>query len=134
MVIMLLILLYIGIRIIISSAVAEQVKYKQYLVNWVVGICLIFLMQYIMSAIMYTTKIVDDMLVTSADGETYRIGFGTADGNAAAAVRKIARVNNTFGYALISGLGNAVTLGTGKSDTYKFLHKVLQQYTMHMPI
>lgn len=120
LVIMLLILLYIGIRIIISSAVAEQVKYKQYLVNWVVGICLIFLMQYIMSAIMYTTKIVDDMLVTSADGETYRIGFGTADGNAAAAVRKIARVNNTFGYALISGLGNAVTLGTRNSDTYKF--------------
>lgn len=121
LVIMLLILLYIGIRIIISSAVAEQVKYKQYLVNWVVGICLIFLMQYIMSAIMYTTKIVNDMLVTSADGETYRIGFGTADGNAAAAVRKIARINNTFGYALISGLGNAVTLSRGNSDTYKFL-------------
>lgn len=96
LVIMLLILLYVGIRIIISSAVAEQVKYKQYLVNWIVGICLIFLMQYIMSAIMYTTKIVDDMLVTSVDGETYRIGFGTADTKAAAAVRSIAKVNNTF--------------------------------------
>lgn len=120
LVIMLLILLYVGIRIIISSAVAEQVKYKQYLVNWIVGICLIFLMQYIMSAIMYTTKIVDDMLVTSVDGETYRIGFGTADGNAAATVRNIAKINNTFGYAVVSGLGNAVAPGSGRSGVYKF--------------
>lgn len=116
LVIMLLILLYVGIRIIISSAVAEQVKYKQYLVNWIVGICLIFLMQYIMSAIMYTTKIVDDMLVTSIDGETYRIGFGTADTKAAAAVRSIAKVNNTFSNNKF-GVGLQTVIGTFVNPT-----------------
>ena len=95
LIIMLLILLYIGIRIIISSAVAEQVKYKQYLFNWLVGICLIFLMQYIMSAIMNTTKAVNSMLITNIDGETYRIGFGTKDSETASIYRKSARPFNS---------------------------------------
>lgn len=93
LIIMLLILLYTGIRIVISSAVAEQVKYKQYLVNWVVGICLVFLMQYVMSAIMAGTELVNKMLVTSIDGKTYAIGFGTSDKGATKVVRKSA---NTY--------------------------------------
>ena len=94
LIIMLAILLYTGIRIIVSSAVSEQVKYKQYLVNWVVGICLIFLMQYIMSAIMNVTTIVNKMLITNTDGESYRIGFGTKDSKAASVFRTIAKPFN----------------------------------------
>ena len=94
LIIMLAILLYTGIRIIVSSAVSEQVKYKQYLVNWVVGICLIFLMQYIMSAIMNVTTIVNKMLITNTDGESYRIGFGTKDSKAASVFRTIAKPYN----------------------------------------
>ena len=43
-----LILLYIGIRIIISSIAEEKAKYKQMLADWVIALCLIFLMHYIM--------------------------------------------------------------------------------------
>lgn len=88
LVVMLLILLYIGIRIVISSAVADQVKYKQYLVNWVVGICLVFLMQYIMSAIMSSTTLVNNMLAKNTDGDTYTIGFGTANSRALSNIKK----------------------------------------------
>lgn len=88
LVVMLLILLYIGIRIVISAAVADQVKYKQYLVNWVVGICLVFLMQYIMSAIMSSTTLVNNMLAKNTDGDTYTIGFGTANSRAVANIKK----------------------------------------------
>ena len=88
LVVMLLILLYIGIRIVISSAVADQVKYKQYLVNWVVGICLVFLMQYIMSAIMSGTTLVNNMLAKNTDGDTYTIGFGTANSRAVSNIKK----------------------------------------------
>lgn len=43
-----LILLYIGIRMIISSVAEEKAKYKQMLSDWVIALCLIVLMHYIM--------------------------------------------------------------------------------------
>ncbi len=48
-VVLLSILVYIGIRILISSASNDKAKYKQMLVDWIVAICLLFVMQYIMS-------------------------------------------------------------------------------------
>lgn len=43
------ILIYIAIRIIISSSSADKSKYKQRLYDWLVSICLIFVMHYIMA-------------------------------------------------------------------------------------
>lgn len=43
------ILVYIGIRIIISSTSSDKSKYKQMLMDWVVAVCLLFVMQYIMA-------------------------------------------------------------------------------------
>ena len=45
---LMIVLLYVGIRIIMSSIAAEKSKYKQMLSDWVIAVCLIFLMQYIM--------------------------------------------------------------------------------------
>lgn len=47
-VVMLLILVYIGIRIMTSSIASEKSKYKNMLTDWVVAMCLIFVMHYIM--------------------------------------------------------------------------------------
>lgn len=73
-VVMMLVLMYIGIRIIISSAATEQSKYKQMLIDWVVGLCLLFVMHYIMSFIMNVTDIIVDMLVAD-ETQAYYIGF-----------------------------------------------------------
>lgn len=43
------ILVYVGIRIIISTTSADKAKYKQLLMDWVVAMCLLFIMHYIMS-------------------------------------------------------------------------------------
>ena len=43
------ILVYTGIRIIISSTSSDKAKYKQMLVDWIVAMCLLFVMQYVMS-------------------------------------------------------------------------------------
>ena len=43
------VLVYIGIRIMLSSIASDKAKYKQMLIDWIVAICLIFLMHYIMS-------------------------------------------------------------------------------------
>ena len=54
------VLVYIGIRILISSASSDKAKYKQMLTDWVVGLCLLFFMHYIMSfAMIFTEKITD---------------------------------------------------------------------------
>ena len=54
------ILVYVGIRIVISSAAEDKSKYKQMLNDWIVGLCLLFVMHYIMSfAITMVEKITD---------------------------------------------------------------------------
>lgn len=49
LVVLLSILVYIGIRIILSSTAGDKAKYKQMLTDWIVALCLVFLMHYIMS-------------------------------------------------------------------------------------
>lgn len=49
LVILLSILVYVGIRIMLSSVASDKAKYKQMLGDWVVAVCLLFLMHYIMS-------------------------------------------------------------------------------------
>lgn len=56
------ILVYIGIRIIISSTAADKSKYKEMLKDWVVAICLLFVMQYIMSFANILVEKVTDLL------------------------------------------------------------------------
>ena len=45
---MMSVLVYIGIRIVISSAASEKAKYKELLGDWLVGMVLLFTMHYIM--------------------------------------------------------------------------------------
>ena len=53
-------LVYIGIRIIISSVAADKAKYKKMLIDWLVGLCLLFTVHYIMSfAFTITDKFVE---------------------------------------------------------------------------
>lgn len=46
--VLMLLLIYSGIRIVIGSTAGEKAKYKERLQDWLVGMCLVFLMHYIM--------------------------------------------------------------------------------------
>lgn len=64
---LMIILIYVGIRILISSVASEKAKYKQMLIDWFVAMCLVFVMQYIMIfANNFTEKIVDLLANVSA--------------------------------------------------------------------
>lgn len=84
-IVMMLVLLYIGIRIILASTSAgEKAKYKNLLIDWLVGFCLLFIMHYIMSSIMNLNEKVVSM-ISNDDGDTYYIllaeqGNGTSEG------------------------------------------------------
>lgn len=85
MVLMLLVLLYIGIKIMISSVAAQQAKYKQLLVDWLVGFALLFVMHYIMSGIVYLNSMVVKML-SNGEGDSYYVAFAELEDTATADV------------------------------------------------
>ncbi|MBR2705510.1 MAG: hypothetical protein IKE91_08590 [Clostridia bacterium] len=75
MILMLVVVLYIGIKIMISSIAAQQAKYKQLLVDWLVGFALLFMMHYIMSGLVYLNSVVVKML-SNEEGDSFYVGVG----------------------------------------------------------
>lgn len=62
------VLVYIGIRILISSTANDKAKYKQMLIDWIVAICLLFIMQYIMAfSNLLVGKFIDVINTTKID-------------------------------------------------------------------
>ena len=53
------VLVYVGIRIILSSTGQEKAKYKKMITDWLVAICLLFILHYIMA---FTMQITDSIL------------------------------------------------------------------------
>lgn len=52
------ILVYVGIRMVTSSIAAEKAKYKQLFVDWLIGLCLIFVLHYLMLFILNLTSMI----------------------------------------------------------------------------
>lgn len=50
------ILVYVGIRIILSSTAGDKAKYKQMLKDWLIALCLVFFLHYIMSFVLTMTE------------------------------------------------------------------------------
>ena len=61
LVLMLLVLVFIGIKITISSVASDKAKYKQLLVDWLVAVCLLVFMHYIMVFSVNLTEAFTDM-------------------------------------------------------------------------
>lgn len=59
------ILVYVGIRIIISSTASDKAKYKQMLKDWLVALCLLFFLHYIMAFTLEMINAVNGMIADS---------------------------------------------------------------------
>lgn len=71
-VLMMSILLYIGIRILLSTISSDKAKYKQMLMDWLIGICLLFLMHYIMAfSVTLTNQFIK--VIATMDGGSYKV-------------------------------------------------------------
>lgn len=79
-VIMVLVLMYIGIRIILSSTAAEKSKYKNMLKDWVVAFCLLFVMHYIMAFAMNLNDKIIDVVKSANNDEYYTVTIYDANG------------------------------------------------------
>lgn len=77
------VLLYIGIRIVISSSAGDKAKYKQFFVDWVVALCLIFFLHYIMAFTMTMSETITDVLSgdDSSQGRIKQVNIKLIDEN-----------------------------------------------------
>ena len=102
------VLVYIGIRIVISSSAGEKSQYKERIMDWLVALCLLFVMQYIMSFTINITEqitrifagsqtidviVEDSKVVSSADGSSSEDSSTNVDTNA-----DFAFTTNLMGY------------------------------------
>ena len=60
------VLVYVGIRIIISSTASDKAKYKQLLMDWLIALCILFFMHYIMS---FTLTMVESITGAIGNGD-----------------------------------------------------------------
>lgn len=61
------VLVYLGIRILISSTAADKAKYKESLRDWFMALCLVFVIHIIMSGILLLTDTINSLFSTSID-------------------------------------------------------------------
>lgn len=54
------ILLYVGIRMVISSTASDKAKYKQMIMDWLIALCIVFFLHYIMSFILTVTQMITE--------------------------------------------------------------------------
>lgn len=68
-------LLYVGIRMMLSSVAEQKAKYKQMLSDWIIAICLIVLMHYIMAFAHSFTESVTKILNNISDNSGVYLGI-----------------------------------------------------------
>ena len=61
------VLLYVGIRIIISSTAADKAKYKKMLMDWLTALCMLFILHYLMVFILTISKQITGIISTGGD-------------------------------------------------------------------
>ena len=65
-----IILIYVGIRMAIASTAEESAKYKKMLMNWLIGVILLFVMQYIVLAMIKVSEIFIDFINVAIESDT----------------------------------------------------------------
>lgn len=63
------ILVYVGIRMMITSVASDKAKYKQMFMDWLIALCLVFFLHYIMNFTMTITQMITDGLSGASDVE-----------------------------------------------------------------
>ena len=68
---MLSVLVYVGIRMIISSSASDKAKYKNMIIDWLVAVCLLFFLHYIMLFTIRLTEAITSMIGTVGGGDIF---------------------------------------------------------------
>lgn len=114
------ILVYIGIRIILSSTANDKAKYKQMLTDWLIALCLLFFMHYIMSFIITMTESITTAILGDSNGN---IGVTV---NPSSKAPSTAFTTNLMGFARFQIQKNTIL----EKCTYLIIYGFLIYYTI----
>lgn len=109
-VILLLILLYVGIRMVISTVASEEAKYKKMFKDWVVSLLMVFVMHYIMVFTIEVNKVLVSILYTRMDMDTTT--WGSYMGQL---------LSDCFHWSFTVGTGSMVVYGIMIGVTFVYL-------------
>lgn len=68
------VLVYLGIRMLLTGIAADKAKYKKMLMDWLVAMCLLFALHYIMSFALTMSEVVTSMIANTSTG-TITVSF-----------------------------------------------------------
>ena len=86
---LMLVLLYVGIRMLLSTVASEKSKYKQMFADWVVAVCLIFLLHYIMVFGHYFTERITSILSNAPNSDLYTITISEPKANLVDQIKQV---------------------------------------------
>ena len=114
---LLTVLVYLGIRIVISSTATDKAKYKESLQDWLVALCLVFVIHIIMSGILMFTDKFTEMI----DGSIDKPILVTVKGD-----KNLQFKTNLTGYIRFKAQNN----DWGECTTYTIMYLALVLYTV----
>ena len=121
------VLVYLGIRILISSTSVDKAKYKESLNNWLVALCLVFVMHFIMSGILMIVNNVTELFSAGAnDGIYIKVPADDAVNANAGDGRNILFKTNLIGYVRFESQASADFYAMG----YGLVYVILVIYTV----
>lgn len=111
---MMIVLLFIAIKILLSSTASDKAKYVQLLKDWGIGLILLGSMHYIMAFSNVIVNKIIDMISTSADQKLYSVMIPNDDED------KLYETIDKFGLGADLDNGGVVMTGTYDADTETF--------------
>lgn len=115
------VLIYLGIRTLISTAATDKAKYKEMIQDWVVALCMIFFIHFIMSAVLMLTDKCTELFGTSVD-EGYTV---VVEGEKREDGKEMAFKTNLMGLVRFSAQNHRA----GTAATYSIIYWALVIYT-----
>lgn len=112
-VVLLSVLVYVGIRMIMSTVAQDKAKYKVMFKDWLVALCLLFVMHYMMIGILNITTMMTKAL--GGGKNSNMIGNLTRDitGILSEGYDEQGTLNKSYKMVKLDGQGNVVTDGNG---------------------
>ncbi len=115
------VLIYLGIRTLISTAATDKAKYKEMIQDWVVALCMIFFIHFIMSAVLMLTDKCTELFGTNVD-EGYTV---VVEGEKREDGKEMAFKTNLMGLVRFSAQNHRA----GTAATYSIIYWALVIYT-----
>ena len=108
---MMIVLLYIAIRMLLSTLASDKAKHREMLKDWLMGMLLLFLMHYIMVFSVTVVQKLTEVISASVDENVYAVKFPMDDN------KKIAKWFDENGLAYMLYDENGNQMATSEGDT-----------------